>query len=145
MDGPSFAEKLGPALGSQAFLAAGTPLAATNLLGISFAWTVKPHMDAAACNRMASDALPMRKELPPESLQGRAFQRGMEVDDDSCPHKEALLDATWFDGGCVFFERDLQTACPDAKSPEKNSPLTPTQRSQLQRQLDSVMASVSLR
>ena len=145
MDGPDFTEKLGPPLGSQAFLAAGTPLATTNLLGVSFSWTVKPGMDANTCSRMATDALPMGTELPPESFRGAEFHRGMGGDSGMCHHNQALLDTAPSAGRCFFFERDLQTTCPDIKTPEKDAALTPAQRLQLQRQLDSIMASVSLR
>ncbi len=145
MDGPSFQEKLGPPSGSQAFLAAGTPLATTDLIGLSFSWAAKPGMDATTCSRMATDVLPMGTELPPESSRGAQFQRGMGGDSGMCHHTAALLDTTWHAGRCFFFERDLETSCPDIRTPEKDKQLTAEQRSHLQRQLDNVMASVSLR
>lgn len=145
MDGPDFVAKLGAPLGSQAFLADGTRLAATNLVGVSFSWTVKPGMDAATCSRMAADALPMGTELPPESLRGIQYRHGMGGDSGMCHHKQALLDTASHGGLCYVFERDLETTCPDIKSPEKDLDLTATQRAQLQRQLDGIMASVSLR
>ena len=145
MDGPGFADKLGPALGSQAFLADGTPLAKTDLIGVSFSWTVKPGMDAATCARMAADALPMGTEMPPESRHGIEFHRGTGGDSGMCRHTATLLDTTWRAGRCLFFERDLETTCPDIKAPEKDTELTPAQRTKLQQQLDDVMASVTLR
>ena len=145
MDGPDFVEKLGPAIGSQAFLASGTPLAKTNLIGISFTWTAKPGMAPTTCARMATDALPMGTELPTESIHGLEFRRGMGGDSGMCHHTQALLDTTWRAGRCIFFERDLETTCPDIKTPEKDANLSAAQRSQLQGQLDAIMASVRLR
>lgn len=145
MDGPDFVEKLGPPVGSQAFLAEGTPLARTNLLGISFSWTAKRGMDAGTCARMATDALPMGTEFPPETFHGVEFHRGVGGDSGMCHHTEATLDSTWRAGRCVFLERDLETTCPDIKRPEKDKGLTGAERSRLEQQLNAVMASVSLR
>ncbi len=145
VDPPTFTEALGPARGTQAFVPAGTPLARTNLLGISFSWTVKPKLDAAGCARLATDALPMGTELPPETVGGLQFNRGTGGDNGMCHHAAATLDTVSRAGGCFIFERDLETTCPDINAPGQDADLTPAQRNALQHELDAVMASVTLR
>ncbi len=145
VDAPSFTAAVGPPRGTQAFLAAGTPLARTDLLGISFAWTVKPKMDAAACARMATDALPMGTELSPETIHGVQFHRGTGGDNGMCHHASATLDTAWREGSCYFFERDLETTCPNINTPGADAALTGTERAKLQGLLDGVMDSVVLR
>ena len=142
---PSFTENVGPALGTQAFTAAGTPLATTDLVGVSFGWTVKSGIDASKCASFAADALPMGTELPPETINGVPFNRGSGGDSGMCHHASATLDTTWHAGKCYLFERDLETKCPDIQSQGADTELTARQRDDLNRQLDRVMASVVLR
>lgn len=141
---PDFTAELGPALGSEAMLAGDTPLADTNMIGISFSWTVKTKSDPASCARLAADALPMGTEQPGESFHGVTFQRGSGSDSGMCHHVTPELDTTFRGGKCYIFERDLETTCPDIKTPSKDTPLRPAQRAALQRSLDAVMGSVTL-
>ena len=141
---PSFVEKLGPELGSQAMLADQTTLANTNLIGISFSWTVKPKMNAAECSRLAADALPMGTEQPSESIHNITFQRGSGGDSGMCHHVQSTLDTAFHAGRCYAFERDLETSCPDIKSAGKDVPISNSQLVKLQRTLDAVMATVTL-
>lgn len=145
VDPPSFTEAVGAARGTQAFVPAGTPLAKTNLLGISFSWTVKPKLNAATCARLATDALPMGTAMPPETISGLQFQRGSGGDNGMCHHASATLDTVVHKGSCYFFERDLETSCPDINATGKEAELTPGQRAGLQHQLDAVMETVTLR
>ena len=141
---PGFAEKLGPELGSQAMLAEGTALANTNLIGISFSWTVKAKLNAAGCSRLAAAALPMGTEQPPESIHDVTFQRESGGDSGMCHHMQSTLDSTLHAGRCYVFERDLETTCPDIKSPAGDVALSNSQRLQLERTLDGIMSTVTL-
>ena len=144
MNPPAFTETLGPAKGTEAFLAAGTPLARTNLLGISFSWGVKTRSDEGACRRLATGALPMGTALPSESIGGITFNRGTGGDNGMCRHTAATVDTVLRGRDCLVFERNLETSCPDINAPAAGAELTKAQRTELERELDRVMASVVL-
>ena len=144
MAAAQFTSTLGPALDSQAMLAEDTNLANTDLIGISFSWTVKEDGNAAACARLAADALPMGTEQPAELIRGVLFQHASGGDNGMCHHVSSELDTAFHAGRCYVFERDLETTCPDIKFPAKDTPLTPAQRAGLERTLDALMHSVTL-
>lgn len=144
MAAPTFTEKLGPELGSQAMLADGTTLAKTNLIGISFSWTVQSKLNVAQCSTLATDALPMGTEQPAETVHEVTFHRGSGGDSGMCHHVQSTLDTALHAGRCYVFERDLETTCPDIKSPGKDVPLSSAQHLQLEHRLDAIMATVTL-
>lgn len=141
---PFFTGSLGAAKGTQAFLPAGTTLARTNLVGMSFAWTVKQHMPAAACDRVGMAALPGGTPGPPETIQGLRFLRVGGGEDEACRGRAAIIDTTSHAGRCYIFERDIQTACPVGNGSGGTVALTAAQSEEIQRQLNQVMASVTL-
>lgn len=144
MYAPSFTQKLGPAIGSQALLPAGTAFAKSNLVGISFAWTVKPKMSAAACDRAAIAALPGGKPASPETIGGLRFTRAGGGDGSMCHQRMSVVDTASHAGKCYVFERDIETMCPGVTTPGDDVALSPAQGKELQSQLDLVMASVRL-
>ncbi|MGI4829742.1 MAG: hypothetical protein ACRYFU_16335 [Janthinobacterium lividum] len=144
MYAPSFTEKLGPAKGTQALLPAGTAFAKTNLVGISFAWTVKQKMSADACDRASVAVLSAGKPAPPETIHGLRFSRASGGDGSTCHQRMSILDTTRHAGKCYVFERDLETMCPGITTAGNDLVLSPAQKTELQTQLDQIMASVTL-
>lgn len=141
---PAFAATAGAAQGSEAFAAAGTPYAKTNLAGLSFGWTVKPGLSDSQCTALATRALQQSKPGH-ESINGVSYTRVEGGDAGMCHQRSAVIDAATHNGKCFLFERDMDTICPDIKGPGQDVALSAAQQATLRSGLDAVMASVQLR
>lgn len=128
---------------TQAFLPGGTPLAHTNLVGISFSWTMQPGLSSVDC-ALAGKKLLRSAAVTRESIQGVNFSRADGGDAGMCHQVRSTVDSTLRQNGCLLIERDMETICPGIKNQGEDIALTPNQTATLKAQLDAVMASVKL-
>lgn len=134
----------GPARITEVFTPEGKEWQKKNLIGISFAYSVKKDLSPEKCTELLESNGSL-SSASAETINGITYQRKDGGDAAMCHRVQITVNAASHHGVCYFFERDVQTTCPGVRG--KNDPvdLTTAQQHTLNDQLAKVMGSVTLR
>ena len=131
-----------PPRASFAFSPSANEYKNTVLLSLGFSFFAIPASDETSCISRAVAASSDDAKPTAMTIHGVAFQEIAGGNAGMCHEQASQIDVAYRSGQCLVFERDFNTECFGAGDSKQK--LTGRQTQALQRQLDSIMGSVSL-
>lgn len=141
---PQFTQSYGAAKIIEAFNPRNTPYSTSNLVGMTFSYTMKPGTNAADFKKIPTAINQNQSPAKTETIHGVAYTRADGGDGATCHEMSYMVNAAEVGGKCYVLERDFETECVGVHGPGTDIQLTPSQQAALQKQLDDTMGSVQV-